>query len=635
MYTSDNLNGTFSNPLIQGDYPDPDIIRVGDDFYLVSSSFTCAPGIPVCHSTDLINWRVIGHAYARLSETNPAYSMVDGAVAYRGGSWAPFIRYNAGKFYIGFCTPAEGFFMCIAERPEGPYEVIPFGTELYDPSMLFDDDGRVYMCHGANGIVITELTPDARGIKGEAVDIFQTPFGTPLEGSHIYKRGAWYYICLTCRGYNGIQTALRSRHIHGPYESRVITADDMNYGGAGLHQGGFVEMANGETWFFLFQDRDYLGRAPVLLPVRWEDDWPLLGDPANYGKVPVTSRKPALPPGPLSLPEGGDEFDAPTLHLRWHWNHNPDDTRWSLSERPGWLRLKANAAPAFLQARNTLMQKIIGPTTRADTRLDFSALRPGAVAGLAVVNIPYAFIGVALGDDARRVIVVHDGQEMASAPVPENAWEIHFRADIDAAGEAHFSFGFDGANFQPLGPGFVLQFTVKTFLGNRFGLFCYTTASSPAEGHADFDYLHLPALQPAHRYNAFSEIPAVGYDHERGTDTQRITEKRPMQNLINLNEGDWVLFDQVDFGDGGAAHFIAHASPIRNGGRIEVRLGDADGELLGTCDIPPDGNVHDWAGTFRDYACSIRRVTGMQAICLRFRGAGKVLYRLKSFRFGE
>ena len=293
MRSSDNRNGTFTNPVIFADYPDPDIIRVGSDFYMASSSFTDAPGVPICHSPDLVNWRVIGHAYDRLPDTNPHYSMADGTVAYRGGSWAPSLRHHRGVFYVCFCTPAEGFFLYSSPTPEGPYGMTWFGgRELYDPGLFFDDDHRAYVIHGANDIYLSELTDDLKGIAGPPRLLYSTCYGNPLEGSHAYKRGGFYYICNTSRAYNGIQIVYRARHLHGPYESRVVCADDLNYSGAGLHQGGFVELADGQTWFFLFQDRDYVGRVPILLPVTWADDWPLIGDPANFWKAPVTCRKP-------------------------------------------------------------------------------------------------------------------------------------------------------------------------------------------------------------------------------------------------------------------------------------------------------------------------------------------------------
>ncbi len=633
MRYADNSNGTFTNPLIFADYPDPDIIRVGDDFYMVSSSFTTVPGIPVCHSRDLVNWTIIGHAYDRLPASNPAYSMVAGQVAYRGGSWAPFIRHRDGKFFIGFCTPAEGFFMCIADRPEGPYEILPFGVELYDPGLLFASDGRVFIAHGSNGIFISELTGDARALKSEPVFVFQSPAGTPLEGAHLYERGGWFYLCLTGRGYNGIQTVLRSKNIHGPYEWRIISADDMNYAGAGLHQGGFVELAGGETWFFLFQDRDWVGRVPVLQPVEWVDGWPVIGDPANFGKAVVTARKPALPATALSVPERPDDFNKPGLGLQWQWNHNPDNSRWSLAERPGWLRLRPSHAPDLLRARNTLTQKIPGPACTATTALDLSAIAEHDFAGLSILNIPYGLIGASVRGDELTVLMQDDGEVVESRTLPRVPL-IHFRADAGADGFARFSFSVDGVNFSALGRPFLMQFTVKTFLGNRFGLFCYRSVADGLCGHADFDGIELACLRKDNRLSACGPIPFCNYDAEFGTDTQRIEEKRPSQFLVDINHGDWVRFDQMDFGDG-AARIHVRAASIAQGGTIEVRLGDPGGELLAECRIPASGHLQPWMAPFADYDFPIRPLSGLQPLCFRFAGPGRYLFRLDHFHFSK
>jgi len=631
MRHSDNLNGTFSNPVIFADYPDTDIIRVGADFFMVSSSFHHAPGIPVCHSRDLVNWRVIGHAYGRLPESNPAYSMREGKTAYRGGSWAPCIRHHQGKFYIGFNTPDEGFFLCIAERPEGPYEMIPFKQEFYDPGLFFDDDGRNYLFHAAIGICVTELSADARSAKSAPVPVYQTAFGYPFEGSHAYKRNGWYYVCVTARGYNGLQLCLRSRRIHGPYEARVISGDDMNYAGAGLHQGGFVELENGETWFFLFQDRDFIGRVPVLQPVHWIDEWPFIGDPDNYMKAMVTCRKPGVSGNhPVAVPVEGDEFDAPLPGLQWEWSHNPDDARWSLTERPGWLRLKADPAVDFLHARNTLTQRISGPSSSAETRIDVFALAEGDVAGLAIANIPYAFIAASRIHGEIRIRMVDNGSAIEeSAPVAGGEVFLKVLAGVD--GSARFYFGTDGIHFAPLGAPFLMEFTVKTFLGNRFGLFCFHAGEGGQTGFADFDFLRREPMRPASRHSAFEWIPAVAYDGERGTDTQRPVAKQPMQYLVAIDNGDSLRFDQVDFADG-ADRFVVRASSVF-GGMIELRLDSPDGSVIGRCAVPDHGNRNSWGGDFAQYACKIEPVRGVHALHLRFFGAGLNLFRLDELCF--
>ncbi len=635
MHHSDNLDGTFTNPLIHADYPDPDIIRVGADFYMVSSSFTTVPGVPVCHSRDLVNWRIIGHAYDRLPATNPAYSMLNGQMAYRGGSWAPSIRFHDGKFYICFCTPAEGTFICISDQPQGPYEMIPLGIELYDPGLFFDEDGRVYVAHGANGISITELARDARSVRSDPVSIYETAFGTPLEGSHLYKRGGFYYLCLTSRGYNGIQVCLRSRHLHGPYEARVICGDDMNYAGAGLHQGGFVELASGETWFFLFQDRDWLGRLPVLQPVTWIDDWPMLGDPDNYGKACVTWRKPNLPAtiGP-TLPHGSDEFDLPRLNLQWQWNHNPDETRFSLSARPGFLRLISAPASELMRARNTLTQKIVGPESTATATLDMSGMRPGDLGGIAIVGFPYALIGVSNGESDRRIVMINDGKEIAAADLSRNNTTIRLRIHADVDGIAHFSYCLEGGAFLPLGDTLTMQFTVKTFLGNRFGLFCFNQRASGGDGHADFDDFQLDAATPANHFTAFKPIASARYDAEHGVDTQRPAEKLPRQYLHNINDGDWICFNHIDFGDG-ASVFHARVSPLMQGGTIEIRLDELDGPMIGQCVVRGDGNLNSWNFPFHEVSCPITSTSGVHRLYLRFVGPGRYHFRFDDFSFSN
>ncbi|MEI6323048.1 MAG: family 43 glycosylhydrolase [bacterium] len=627
MVHSDNFDGTFTNPLIWSDYPDPDIIRVGGDFYMASSSFTDAPGIPICHSRDLVNWKIIGYVYDCLPESNPAYSMLDGTVAYRGGSWAPSLRYHDGKFHVCFCTPAEGFFMAVSERPEGPYALTAFGTELYDPGLFFDDNGRVFVAHGANTIRITELTSDALAIKTPGKVIYETAFGTPFEGSHLHKRNGWYYLCCTCRGYNGIEVCLRSRNIYGPYEARLISADDMNYEGAGLHQGGFVDLENGETWFFMFQDRDFIGRVPVLLRVTWQDGWPLIGDHVNFWRIPVTQEKPSLPSVPVSLPGGGDEFDEQQLGLQWQWNHNPDDTRWSLSARSGLLRLTSAPAPDLLHARNTLTQKIVGPESHATTLLDFSGMAEGDIAGICIQNIPCAFLGVEIRNAEPLLVMDRNGSECAVEGLSSVGSTIQLRVTVTTNGEALFSWSFDGETFHFIGEPFVMEFTVKTFLGNKFGLFCFNR-SGGGGGYADFDWFRLPEAKPSNLFHAGEWIPACRYDAERGVDTHRIEQKRPRQLLIRISDGDWVRFNQIDFGFG-STRLEARVRGPGSGGEIHFYLGDADQKRIGVLQIPAISS----ADGEQTLACSIISTLGIHPLEMRFFCPFGDLIRFEEFRF--
>jgi beta-xylosidase len=631
MRIADNLNGTFTNPVIFADYPDPDMIRVGDDFYLASSSFTDAPGIPICHSRDLVNWRIIGHVYERLPASNPAYSMLDGQVAYRGGSWAPSLRHHKGVFYVAYCMPNEGFFLARSPKPEGPYEITQFGgVELYDPGLFFDDDDRVYVVHGANDIYLTELTPDARAIAGPPRLLYSTAYGNPLEGSHVHKLRGHYYVCNASRGYNGLQVVYRAEHIHGPYESRLLTADDMNYAGAGLHQGGFIDLPNGDLWFCLFQDRDYVGRVPVLLPVTWRDGWPVLGDAQNFGRITATCPKPALPPSAPSSTEGSDSFDAPAPGLAWHWNHNPDDARWSLSARPGWLRLQAGPAPDLLRARNTLTQKITGGGCTATTLLDASALREGDLAGLCVFGFPYAYIAVEQSAAGRRFVMVNDARRVAETAVPpfDVAW---LRAEADAEGLARFSYSLDGEVFTALGDELVMQFSVKSFLGNKFGLFCFNSSGASPSGHADFDFLRYEcARASANHYRAGEAIPAVAYDVEHGVDTQRVADKRPTQHLVCLHDADWFRFDHLDCGTGVDRLALRYLA-IGDGGSLEVRLQHAEGSLLARCELPGTGQRWPWLCTWETKEFPLPTLPGVQSLCFCVRGGRGELFRLDRF----
>ena len=626
MHHSDNLDGTFSNPLIWSDYPDPDIIRVGEDFYMASSSFTDAPGIPICHSRDLVNWKVIGHVYDRLPESNPAYSMKEGKVAYRGGSWAPSIRHRDGKFYVAFCTPAEGFFMAIADQPQGPYELMPFGIELYDPGLFFDDDGRVFVAHGANTILITELTQDGRAIKVPGRPVYQTAFGTPLEGSHLHKRDGWYYLCCTCRGYNGIEVCLRSRNLYGPYEAKLISADDANYEGAGVHQGGFLKLENGESWFFMFQDRDFLGRVPVLYQVHWRDGWPLIGDPENYWRLPVTQPRPQLPASSARVPDTSDDFEMPSLGLQWHWNHNPDNSRWSLTERPGHLRLVSAPAPDLLHARNTLTQKIIGPSSSATTLLDWSALREGDIAGICIQNIPCAHLGLEIRNGKPCLVMDRNGEECEVQPLDSASPSLQLRVEATASGEALFSWNADGSTFHPIGKPFVMEFTVKTFLGNKFGLFCFNKQGTGG-GHADFDWIRIPAATPSNHFHANDWIPACRYDLERGTDTHRIEAKRPGQLLIRISDGDFIRFNHINIAEE-TTRLEARVHGPGCGGTITIHQRE-DEHLIGTLEIPSEISWdHELLLT-----CPATCISGTHPLTLRFHCTKEGLIRLKEFRF--
>ena len=498
VWTPDNGDGTFTNPIMWGDWPDPDVIRVGDYFYMVSTSMHYVPGSPIVKSKDLVNWELAGYAVDRYDE-DPRYDMKGGTL-YLNGSWANSIRHHNNKFYVAFCTPygwgteKGNFSICTADRPEGPWIRTIFPEYMYDPGLFFDDDDRVYVVHGQHTLYITELNADAKSVKGEPIQIWNksvdngldTKKKAFLEGSHMYKINGMYYITCPAGGTEGWQVCLRSKHIYGPYEHKVICQDDTSYPPNGLHQGGMVQLKNGDWWFIIMQDRGPIGRVPHLLPVKWENGWPMLG---INGKDAVTYTKPDTGhKSRIKKPATSDKFNSRHLGLQWQWNHNPDNTRWSLSERKGYLRLKASKASSLKNARNTLTQRVQGPYSEGSTEIDCSLLKDGNTAGLGVFEFPYAYVAVTQKNGMRQIVMCNNGTITESTPMSESQHLVWFKTRItDKDFTARFYYSLDGKCFKPIGNilnmGLGLPWTA-----NRFALFNFTTLETGINGIADFNW---------------------------------------------------------------------------------------------------------------------------------------------------
>ncbi len=497
VWHADNGDGTFTNPLLWGDWPDPDVIRVDDTFYMVSTSMHYVPGVPILQSKDLVNWTMAGYALDRYTE-HPGYDM-QGGTLYINGAWASTIRHHNGKFYVGFCTPygrgteTGHFSLCEAEDVRGPWRRTIFPEYLYDPGLFIDDDGRAYVVHGQGTLWLTPLAEDLRSVAGPATKIWQGGFkkdrslggGFGMEGSHMYKVNGWYYILCPAGGTGGWQVCLRSKNLRGPYEHRIVMDDDGSYPGNGLHQGGMVQLQNGDWWFVIMQDRGPIGRVPCLVPVTWEDGWPVLGKDA---KDAIVYAKPAIPgQHPVQTVATSDTFDSPTLGLQWQWNHNPDDAAWSLTERPGFLRLKARPATDLARARNTLSQRVQGPLSVATAAMETAGLRDGTTAGLAVFQKPHAFVAVRQREGRRAIVCCADGQTLAEAPLPEGTQRVWLRAfATDYRFNARFSYSLDGKTFTPIGGNFTMRLGYP-WTGNRFALFAYRDPDAKEPGVADFD----------------------------------------------------------------------------------------------------------------------------------------------------
>lgn len=501
VWTADNGDGTFTNPLMWGDWPDPDVIRVGDEFYMVSTSMHYVPGSPIVKSKDLVNWEMAGYAVERYDE-DPRYDMQGGNL-YLNGSWANSIRYHNGKFYVAFCTPygwgteKGNFCVCESEKVEGPWKRTIYPEYLYDPGLFFDDDGRVYVVHGQGRLFLTELNADVRSVKGEPVEIWKggvddskgTGKRAGMEGSHVYKINGMYYITCPAGGTEGWQMCLRSKNICGPYECKVIMQDDSSYPKNGLHQGGMVQLKNGEWWFVIMQDRGAIGRVPYLVPVKWKDGWPILG---VNGKDAVTYPKPVVGKTcKIKAPATTDEFNRKCLGLQWQWNHNPDNTKWSLTERPGYMRLKASLATDLKNARNTLTQRIQGPSSEGTVEMDLSKLKDGNVAGFGVFQFPYAYVAVQQEGNTRNVVMCNNGK-IVDIPIRElKQNRIWFRVRAtDKDFTARFYYSLDGKEFIQTGD--VLNMDLGLYwTANRFALLNFSTKEQGVGGMADFNWFRF------------------------------------------------------------------------------------------------------------------------------------------------
>ncbi len=495
------------NPIIWADVPDMSMIRVGDTYYMSSTTMHMSPGVPIMKSKDLVNWRLVGYAYDRLVD-NDAMNLDNGQNAYGKGSWASSLRFHNGVFYASTFSATTGRTHIYATRdPErGPWKATSFKPPLGDHSLFFADDGRVYMVHGSGRIMLTELQPDLSGIKPGGVnkvivENVNAVFGADQgglkgEGSQFFKiNGRYYLFNIASPGSRWARTVIISRAdaIDGPYESRIALDD------RGIAQGGLIDTPQGKWYAYLFKDNGAVGRIPYLVPVTWKDGWPILG---KNGKVPMT----------LDIPAGGqgvsgvsgivasDEFNrrpgAPDLPLAWQWNHNPDNKLWSVTQRPGFLRLTTARIDADLpSARNTLTQRTFGPRSSATTSIDVSGMKDGDYAGIAAFQKRYGFVGVKMSGGARSIVMVSADsdhpEEIASVPLSGKTVHLKVECEFQPAPEvARFSYSLDGKSWTPIGRPSRLTYSYPAhFMGYRFGLFFYSTRT--AGGRVDFDYFRV------------------------------------------------------------------------------------------------------------------------------------------------
>ena len=486
---SDNGNGTYTNPLISADFPDPDVIRVGDTYYMVTTTMFIFPGVTILKSHDLVNWSYCSNAVPRFDFSN-CYDL-DTCNRYGHGQWATSMKHHNGKFYLLFITLNEGGFMCTADKAEGPWHITHLPKGFYDPGLFFDDDGKVYVAQGYNKIAITEVNDSLVAVGPDSL-VFTGNIRKGLEGTHVYKIKGYYYLYCTYGGRDGMQVALRSKNIYGPYEQKLLIYDTTKGINYGIHQGALIQTQTGEWWTILFVDSGPFGRFPSLQPVTWKDGWPMIG---VDGKAVITYKKPNVGKTyPINNFPTSDEFNEKKLGMQWGWNHNPDSTKWSLTNKPGYLRLMtASLTEDFRMARNTLTQRPFAKRyqsipTIATTKIDVSHMSDGDIAGLAVFQDPYAYIAIKENSGKHYIIMVNSGKTIDSAVV--NTSTIYLRTVVsNATKKATFEYSEDDKNFKPLGDALEMKFSLKIFTGNKFCLFNYATKEQG--GYVDVDWFRV------------------------------------------------------------------------------------------------------------------------------------------------
>ena len=632
LLSSDNGDGTYTNPVINADYPDPDIIRVGKDYYMVSSSFVGMPGIPICHSTDLINWEIIGHAYDSIT-FRPQYRMENEKTAYSRLCWAPTIRYYEGTYYIGVNIADDGFIMFKSSKPEGPYTMHKFDKRLYDPGFFIDDDGKKYVTHGKGKIYLTRLKDDATGVldpadRGKLIITAPEGYGHLFEGCHTYKRNGWYYVFNPALGYDGVQMISRSRNLYGPYETRVLIDDDINYADAGVHQGGYVETAEGESWAYTFQDRDYMGRCLMMYPMEWENDWPVVGPENRLGKGVVTYRKPAIKgKHKMKYPQHSDSFEDTELAHIWEFNHVPHKENWSLKDRPGYFRIYAGYARSFYWARNSLTQKVTGPYSTGTVLLETAGLWEGDFAGNGIMGRMMYQFGVRKKNGVfwleMRQSYRDAGEEVVDSLELGDISKIYLRTETTKEGATRFHYSLDGRKYHRFGPEGVSNFW--GFLGIRHALCCYNVVKGNPCGYADFDYFELESTHRGNHYDAFAGVDFSQYDDREGMKLVRPITKRPMQFVTEIENGNWLVFNNLTFKKRPNKVVLEVKAANRNA-VLEIRRNSLQGELIASCPIRSTGN--EWG----KQAFEVRKLKKKEKLYFVFWNADKDL-AIRSFMF--
>ena len=522
VWVSDEGNGMYRNPVLHADYSDPDVCAVGEDYFLTASSFNCTPGLPILHSKDLVNWKIVNYALKKVEPVEYYNEPRHGK-----GVWAPSIRFHEGMYYIYWGDPDFGIFMVKTRDPYGEWDapvLVKAGKGMIDPCPLWDDDGRVYLAHAWAGsrakfnsvLTVCELNKEGTAVISDPVLVFDGNDGVnhTIEGAKFYKRNGFYYLFAPAGGVvSGWQLVMRSKDVYGPYEARIVMAQgktDIN----GPHQGGWVDTPAGESWFLHFQDKGAYGRVLHLNPMKWVNDWPVIGvdkdgdgcgDPVSRYRKPKTDKT-----YPIETPVESDEFDTRKLGLQWEWHANYQDV-FGFTTNMGYVRIYGHELSPhfknFWEVPNLLMQKFPAEEFTATAKLKVSAKDDGQLSGLIVMGWDYSWIGVekqgekfllkqAICKDAEQgnleqvstLAVLEPSKKFEAGLFPNFERKIYIRVRVGKEAYCRFSYSLDGKKFTEAGTLFKAR--QGKWIGAKVGMFS-VTPHGKERGWVDVDWFHV------------------------------------------------------------------------------------------------------------------------------------------------
>jgi beta-xylosidase len=510
VWVADQGDGTYKNPILYADYSDPDAIRVGDDYYMTASSFNCIPGLPILHSKDLVNWKLIGYA---LSKQKPLE--VYNKVQHGNGVWAPCIRYHNDEFYIYYPDPDFGIYVVKSKKAEGPWSepvMVKEGKGLIDPTPLWDNDGKAYLGYAFAGsragiksaLAVCTMNPDGLSANNDDVMLIDGHIDEQtIEGPKFYKRNGYYYIFAPAGGVaTGWQTVMRSKNVYGPYEKRKVM-DQGKSAVNGPHQGAWVQTQTGEDWFIHFQDQFAYGRVVHLQPMKWQNDWPVIGtdeDNNGVGEPVMTYKKPNVGKKffPVETPPESDEFNVPKLGLQWQWHANPQIT-WGLPTTMGYYNLNCIPTPKeynnLFDVPNLLLQKLPANEFTATTKITFNSRFDGEYTGLVIMGLDYSFL--CLKQEGGKLFLSQKtalkadkrGTESESKRISITDKTIYLQVKVKAGGVCNFFYSEDGQKFNPIGDSFTAR--EGKWIGAKIGLLALRDGIINDAGSVAIDWFRI------------------------------------------------------------------------------------------------------------------------------------------------